>query len=151
MADAHHPVRADPGDLGFRGQVHSCPEGSGLPDHAAREAARGGLWAQTGQRPRRVRIRSRARPAAVEAAYVEGHAVLSPGQLLDAHILRALLDEGWTKRLDSVALPAHPLERLWKHAILVGQLAPIIAMQKLARHAREMAKIVTRGVAPAHG
>ncbi len=77
--------------------------------------------------------------------------MLSPGQLLDAQVLRALLDEGWTKRLHSVALPAHPLERLWKRAIPVGQLAPLVAMQKLARHARKMAKAVARRIAPAHG
>jgi CelD/BcsL family acetyltransferase involved in cellulose biosynthesis len=93
--------------------------------------------------------------ASMKAAYDETEAALAPGQLLDVGLLRSVLDERWTPRLDSVALPGHPLERLWKGrvpvaTVMVGlrpgmrdaELARHVAAHKAQRAAREAAKAV---------
>jgi CelD/BcsL family acetyltransferase involved in cellulose biosynthesis len=61
--------------------------------------------------------------AAMKSAYDEAECRLSPGQMLDLAMTRSLLAERWTPRLDSVAQPGHPIERLWRDRVPVAHVA----------------------------
>ncbi len=61
--------------------------------------------------------------ANLKCAYDESFAACSPGVLLDAAVADELRREGWTDFLDSVALPGHPVERLWPERLRCGWVA----------------------------
>ena len=58
----------------------------------------------------------------VKVAYDEAFAAFSPGNLLDAACLDLLGPESGLLRLDSCALPGHPVEALWREQVMIGDL-----------------------------
>ncbi len=71
--------------------------------------------------------------AAVKAAYDENYAAFSPGLLLDAAVAESVSRECWTPYLDSVAMPGHPLEKLWRSPVRAGSIALAPDRRKTAR------------------
>jgi CelD/BcsL family acetyltransferase involved in cellulose biosynthesis len=101
--------------------------------------------------------------AAVKSAYDEAAQRLSPGQMLDLAMTRSLLADGWTPRLDSIAQPGHPLERLWRDRIPVAHVAVslrpghaadrlrmIVRLEELKLHLRARAKQIYYRLSGAH-
>lgn len=61
--------------------------------------------------------------ANLKCAYDEEYAASSPGVLLDAAVADDLKRKGFTPLIDSVALPGHPVERLWPERLRFGWVA----------------------------
>jgi len=96
--------------------------------------------------------------AAFKSAYDPAHARASPGALLDWLTLEDALATGWTRRIDSVALPGHSIEGLWRDRVPVGSLALspggasagefdlLVGIERLRRRGREAAKAAYHGL-----
>ena len=61
--------------------------------------------------------------ANLKCAYDEAYADCSPGVLLDAAVASDLKRDVFTPMLDSVALPGHPVERVWPERLRCGWVA----------------------------
>lgn len=61
--------------------------------------------------------------ANLKCAYDETFSAFSPGVLLDAAVMDDLKREAFAPMLDSVALPGHPVERLWPERLRCGWVA----------------------------
>ncbi|MBX9758595.1 MAG: GNAT family N-acetyltransferase [Beijerinckiaceae bacterium] len=102
--------------------------------------------------------------ANLKCAYDESYGACAPGVLLDAAIADGLRREGWTAYLDSVALPGHPVERLWPERLRCGWVAiacdPVIgptefhmrvSMKRLHKTMRALAKTAYKSTVRALG
>ena len=100
----------------------------------------------------------------LKCAYDENFAACSPGVLLDAATADAVRSENFTPFLDSVAIPGHPVERLWPERLRCGWVAVgcdpsmseaefriHLSLERLRRYLREALKESLAVVRKANG
>lgn len=100
--------------------------------------------------------------ANLKCAYDESYAACSPGVLLDVALADELRRTSFTPMIDSVALPGHPVERVWPERMRCGWVAVAcdpatgpaefharVGMEQLRRTMRRMAVGAYNSTVPA--
>jgi CelD/BcsL family acetyltransferase involved in cellulose biosynthesis len=83
------------------------------------------------------------RAATFKTAFDEARAKTSPGMLLHAHVAREARSGRGFARVDSCAVPGHPVEALWTDRIVLCDLLvePAPGARDVARHAARLARV----------